>query len=204
MEKSPKNRKWLFFTTGLLLGLFIGISIFFVDKHIFSEKLQVYKTFDNLNFTKTEVEDTVKVIVHDTIIKRVIVDTTAVVASFSEQDDETWEDPEFSIEPEKAEEVVVLDRILNNKKITVKVKQTQEIQQITPPISIFEVQQWSTPIKNSMTYQDSAGILKIKGMDINSIEIFFVQGNYYLYDGIHYYTIKENKSYEKLIAAELP
>jgi len=91
---------------------------------------------------------------------------------------------------------------LDIRKITVKSKQIQEETLLSPPFSVFEVQQWSTPIKNSIMYQSSAGILKIKGMEIESVEILFMQGNYYLYNGTHYYAIKENKSYEKLANAD--
>ena len=139
---------------------------------------------------------------YDTIRKHIAIDTSTIHAIISPSD-ENWndEDVEFSIQPEKVEEVVMYDRMLNTKKITVKSKQTQEEASLSPPVSVFEVQQWSTPIKNSITYQSSAGILKIKGMDIESVEIFFVQGNYYLYNGTYYYAIKENKGYEKLVNA---
>jgi hypothetical protein len=209
MKKTQKNRKGCFFISGLLFGFLIGISIFFINKHLFPEKLHLLKPQVNLQTSETLTENVpakeTKVAVHNTVSKHPKVDTTTLnITSLPEQYIEEWdeEDVEFSIQPEKVEEIVILDKILNNREITVKVKQRQEDPPVSPPISIFEVQQWSTPIKNSIIYQNTAGILKIKGMDINAIEIFFVQGNYYLYNGTHYYNIKENKSYEKLVIAD--
>jgi len=211
MKKSRNNKKWLFFISGLLLGFSIGISIFFIDKYLFFEKLHLYRTFDNLYFPKTVAEKTIpnetRIVVHDTIVKWVKVNSKPVdTSSLVEQNLENWDDDknvEFSMLPEEIEEVVILDRMLNTRKIEIKIIQSQEDTSFTPPISTFDVQQWSTPIKNSITYQNTAGILRIKGMDINLIEIFFVQGNYYLYDGTHYYTIRENKGYEKLVNSNL-
>ena len=209
MIKSNKNRKGVFFISGLLLGLFIGISVFFINKHLFPEKLQLFKSPINSQTTETSTEDIIvkktKVAVRDTTAKRAKIDSDTInISSSPEQYAEEWreEDVEFSIHPEKVEEMVMLDKILNNRKINVKVKQSQEESPVNPPISVFEVQQWSTPIKNSITYQNSAGVLRIKGMDINMIDIFFIQGNYYLYNGTHYYAIKENKGYEKLGTAD--
>ena len=176
-----------------------------MGKHLFPEKLQIYKTLVSKTSPEEITPKETKTVVYDTIIKRVIVDTmknrTLKEHHVEHLDNE---EVEFFIEPEEVEEVLMLDRMLNNKKITVKVKQNQEDTPVTPPFSTFDVQQWSTPIKNSITYQNMTGVLKIKGMDINSIDIYFAQGRYYLYDGFHYYAIQESKNYENLVVADFP
>ena len=213
MNVSRKNKKGRFFITGLLLGFLITVSLFLIVIYFFPEKLYTImdKTFVDLYPTKTVTEDVVvketQIIVYDTVKMYVKIDTNVrKTPSLPEQPVEQWnnEDVEFSIEPEKNEEMLMQNRILNTKKITVKIKENQEETPITPPISVFEVQQWSILIKNRISYQNSAGILKITGMNIDAVEIFFVKGNYYLYNGVHYYVIKENKSYENLIVTEPP
>ena len=200
--------------SGLLVGFLMIISLFFITKHLFHEELYaiINKAFDDLPPAKTVAEDVIvketRIVVYDTVKRYVKIDTSATSRTLSLTENRVGqsnsEDVDFFIAPEKNEEMLMLDRILNNRKITVKVRENQDETPITPPISVFEVQQWSIPIKNRITYQNSAGILKIKGMDIDAVEIFFVKNNYYLYNGVHYYAIKENKNYENLVATESP
>lgn len=211
---SPKkNRKWLFLVIGIGIGFLAGISVFLLDKYMFKEKLYVYRVFDNLYKPK---------IVQDTIIQEKTVfisaeqsekDTIPISItevfpdSLMQWDDDfaEWDNVDFFMEMSEPEDVVVSDKIIKSRKIQVKIKNsnTEYYTEGQLPYSSFEVQQWSTPIRNSITYQNYGGTIKIKGMDITNIEIFFMDGSYYLYNGNHYFMLSDNQYFERLVAVDI-
>jgi hypothetical protein len=65
-------------------------------------------------------------------------------------------------------------------------------------IAYFEVQKWESPIVNRISYQRNHNILKIKGMDIARINIYYINGKYYVSDGSRLFSIPNNNTFEKL------
>lgn len=62
-----------------------------------------------------------------------------------------------------------------------------------------QVQQWSTPIKNRLSYQFSNNVLKVKGLDVDNIKIIHYDNRYYLQSGNHVYLINPNKQFDKML-----
>ncbi|HNW68402.1 MAG TPA: hypothetical protein PKK66_06095, partial [Bacteroidales bacterium] len=69
---------------------------------------------------------------------------------------------------------------------------------IVIPILVFEVEQWTSPIKNRISYQRTNNVLKIKGIDIQKIKIIYFDNKYYIEDEGTYYLIRNNNDYERL------
>lgn len=220
VSTSCKNRKWLYGFIGFFVGILVGISVFLLDKYMFKEKLYVYRVFDNLYKPKLVQdtiihEKTIYVRTEEPLVDSINTDVDEIVHDsllqwdhdFAEWDDFTgWDDVEFYMQVPEIEEIVVLDKIIRTREISVKLpnSNSEKREEYKPPYTSFEVQQWSTPIRNSITYQNNEGMIKIKGMDIVNVEILFLNGVYYLYDGNQYYTLLDNQNFEKLTVADLP
>lgn len=214
-KKHKKSKEWLFFALGLVVGFVLSISIFLMDRYFSKGPLRVTRTFENIYRPGSVRPDTVHISV-PVITERedvsrveepaaiaVNIDSLFVADEYFAQ----WEDAEFTIEPEDTQDVVVLDQLINNRKIKVQVKPSQKdtMPVKTAPIAFFEVQQWSTPIRNSLTHQFSNKVIRIKGMDISNIEIFYCHGKYYVFNGTHYYLLNNTTpNFERLVVSELP
>ncbi len=61
----------------------------------------------------------------------------------------------------------------------------------------IQVQQWSTPVRNKVTFLFSDNILKVKGMKIDGCKIYHFRGNYYLEVNHNTYLIRPNSHFEK-------
>ena len=62
----------------------------------------------------------------------------------------------------------------------------------------WQVQQWSTPIKNKLTYQFSNNILKVKGLEIDDLRIVNFNNQNYIVTGNRTYIIKPNKQFDRM------
>jgi hypothetical protein len=118
-------------------------------------------------------------------------------------DEETYDEVDFSyadnVEPAN-DDVVVVEKIISQKKIRVQCKDAdfKDVASTEGVVDYFEVQQWSTPIKNRMTYYCSGNMLQVKGISAEKVEIVYFDQQYYLYYGGNYYRLKNNDNFEKL------
>ena len=113
-------------------------------------------------------------------------------------------DTEFSFEGID-DDVVLADQLLQTKTVKVKLH-AQEKESKLPDnfFQFFEIQQWSTPIKNRITYHRNQSMVKIKGMEIDQVNVVFWEGAYFLEVKNRYYAIPETEYFEKLNAVNLP
>lgn len=62
-----------------------------------------------------------------------------------------------------------------------------------------EVQFWSTPIQNKISYQYKDNILKIKGLKYNEVYVVHYNNRYYLKSDRHVYQIQQSNDYQRLV-----
>ena len=108
-------------------------------------------------------------------------------------------DSEFSFEG-KEEDEVFSDQLLETKTVKVMLlfpdKQTGKLPENF--LFFFEIQQWSTPIKNKLTYHRNKNMVKIKGMNLDNMNVVFWKGDYFLEVKNRYYAIPETEYCERL------
>lgn len=212
-KMSGENRKrvgrWGFFLLGFAVGIAITISVFIMNR-IWPENTQLVATIIEPIKTIEEEPPPIEEIQLEEKRRKVVqnksVDTLDETLDILKIIDD-YEFPEldyaevdFFIDTEVTEEIFLFDRIINSRQITTRdLSTTDSLNRPLPPFQTFEVQQWSTPIRNSITYQRKGHILKIKGLDINSIDIFYRNGEYYLQYKNSNYIIPENHSFERLV-----
>ena len=203
------NRGIVFFL-GLFVGIMICVLLFYYDVKFFEA-----------NCPLCEKQEVVKHIVTDTVFIENVQKPVKQYQSFQKsdtiletqtiKDDEIIdEEPsiyesEFSFEGEQ-EDVVMLEKLLRTKtvKVTLLYPEKQEEETSDDYFRFFEIQQWSTPIKNRITYQRDQNMVKIKGMEIDKVNVVFWKEKYYLEMDNRYYNIPENTVFEKLTLTTIP
>jgi len=194
------NRGIIFFI-GLLFGILICIILFYFDVKIFESKLISGKEKEMVTRV---IKDTVFLETASKIKKQNIENQTndtieeVIEMNLNEEESSLYETA-FSFDEVEQDEVFS-DQLLKTKTVKVKLlaKEGQEV--ILPEnfFRLFEIQQWSTPIKNKITFYRNQNMLKIKGMDIENANIFFGNNSYYLEVKNRYYAIPETEHYVKL------
>jgi len=200
--------KAISFFLGLLMGIMICILLFYYDVKIFEAKCIENTEKEIITIVTT---DTVYIAtpfkakkqnVEITPVESVVVDN--VEDSHFENAPYVYE-TEFSLD-EIEQGAPHADRLLQSKTVKVKLLplENQEAKQPEYFFYFFEIQQWSTPIKNRITYFRDNNMLKIKGMDVANVGIVFWDNLYLLEIGDRYYAIPETKNFEKLNLIQLP
>lgn len=208
-DKNPKKkeRKWQFFLWGILVGIVVSLFVSILNHIYFKKDLSIINTF---NLYRTENKDEKPDSVPESDPPGVRTESPVYYVSdepgieFPEvpplEEAPVLEDVEFFIEVPKTEEIVLLDKIISTRQVHV--TPVENISSI--PYSLIEIQQWSTPIRNSITYQRNHSVVKIKGLDISSLEVHYVNGEYYLCNGTVFYCIPNNSGFERLVEVHLP
>ena len=194
--------RFLSFFLGLLVGIMICVTIHYIEV----KKLKPIIPPAEKKEIVTQVEkDTVFVEPHkeykkqnfENKIKSNIVEDNL---SLEQTEDEVSNyDSEFSFDSVEQDEVFA-DQLLQTKIVKVKMfsPEKQEMQIPDNFFKFFEIQLWSTPIKNKITYSRKQNMLKIKGVEMNSVNIFFWNDTYILEIGNRYYSIPETDNFDKL------
>jgi hypothetical protein len=200
--------KTVSFFLGLLLGIMICVLLLYLDIRIFESKCPNSKEKEFITHIE---KDTVFVEQSSRPIKQYIEnkvsesDVNENVEDEQPEEDVASYDPEFSLEGTEQDEVLP-DRLLQTK--TVKVRAlTQGNQEVKLPddfFQYFEIQQWNTPIKNKITYYRDKNMVKIKGIEINNVNVVFWNDAYFLEIGSHFYVIPETQYFEKLNLTHIP
>jgi len=203
------NRGIVFFL-GLFVGIMICVLLFYYDVKFFEAKCPL-----------CEKQEVVKHIVTDTVfIENVqkpvkqyqtpqksdtILETQTIKNDEIIDEESSVYESEFSFEGEQ-EDVVMLEKLLRTKtvKVTLLFPEKQEEETSDDYFRLFEIQQWSTPIKNRITYQRDQNMVKIKGMELDKVNVVFWKEKYYLEMDNHYYNIPENTVFEKLTLTTIP
>lgn len=201
-----KEKKWLYFAIGLIVGFLISAVAFVVFAMIQSQSKSFTKTIEHI-YSRENTKDTVVKYVN---VVRKETETSANDQQSEPQDtvffDETpadYDEVDFSYtekEENVNDDVVVVDKLLTQRKVKVQCKDAdfKDVASDEGVNDFFEVQQWSTPIKNRVTYCFSGNLLQIKGVPADKVEIIYYDQQYYLYYAGNYYRLRSNDSFEKL------
>ena len=199
-----KERRWLYFAIGLIVGFLISAVAFVVFAMIQSQSKSITKTIEHI-YSRENTKDTVVKYVN--VVRK---ESLASLADESARQDsvdiveqpESYDEVDFSYADEMGttEDVVMVDKIIAQKKLQVKFK-SAEFKDITAEegaLTELEVQQWNTPIKNRISYRFTGNMLQIKGMDIEKMEIIHFEQRYYISHHGNYYLLENNNNFEKL------
>lgn len=203
MEEKPQARKghfWLGLSVGLLIGILLACAFYFLDKYTSLEMLR----FQRAN-TESAVTDTVVQIVESPARPKKAPAKTDTLAA-----DPAAPNPTDTLVTEATDEEdldtddLMMDLDDDNVKTVAKAKgiASRRVRVIAtgsePDFDFFDVEQWSEPVKNRLSYQRKGNILKIKGLNINTIEIEWNGENYLLRYNGHAYPIPENAEFSRL------
>src|SRR5574344_248980 len=210
-KHSDKGRFWMGFSNGLLLGLMIAIAFYFVDKYWLKDPIHLLDPIEESKGNVTESKDTVVKIVNNTYYKNKDTEKPLVSTNvdssqnngsdFEDMSDYEDESDEFMLtdDEESANNVIVeKDKSIRNRSIKVNLFKNDVDSVIVIPILVFEVEQWTSPIKNKISYQRTNNVLKIKGIDIQKIKIVYFDTKYYIEDEGTYDLIRNNNDFERL------
>ncbi|MDL2312359.1 hypothetical protein LJC68_05740 [Bacteroidales bacterium OttesenSCG-928-B11] len=209
-KRKDSKGKIPFFFVGLLVGLGVSAAIFFLYKAITKENHYYTTVIVPADKQEIVIEDTSRIEENEMPVKETM---SEEVADAESEDSLFWaalgdldfpeleyEEVEFFIETDVQEEIFIFDQIIRSRRVVVADRSTDfdSLNRIIPSYHTFEIQQWSTPIRNSITYQRDRNILKIKGLDIDSVNIYYCNGNYYLQNRNASYKIPVNQAFERL------
>ena len=200
-----KEKKWLYFAIGLIVGFLISAVAFVVFAMIQSQSKSFTKTIEHI-YSRENYKDTVVKYVN---VARKESETSQTNQLAESQDtlevDEMpadYDEVDFSYAEETGatEDVVVVDKIIAQKKLQVKFKNAEfkDVAATDGVLTELEVQQWNTPIKNRITYRFTGNMLQVKGLDVDKIEIIHYDQHYYLCHHGNYYLLENNNTFEKL------
>lgn len=207
-SKSPHKlsgiaKFFLGFSVGILLCVFF---IFVVKNSNFIQKFNSMDFFDQDERSETvetkpiPKKKTKKKVSNNNTSDQ---DSLAIQSSDSSfvEDPSLIEDSEFYIEETVTQDNLAEEKLIQSKTVKVTVKNSSLEDQTNIPdniIAYFEVQKWDSPIVNRLSYQRNHNILKIKGMDISRISVYYINGKYYVTDGVRLFSIPNNSNFEKL------
>ena len=200
-----KEKKWLYFAIGLIVGFLISAVAFVVFAMIQSQSKSFTKTIEHI-YSRENSKDTVVKYVN---VARKESETSQTNQLAESQDtlaiDEMpadYDEVDFSYAEETGatEDVVVVDKIIAQKKLQVKFKNAEfkDVAATDGALTELEVQQWNTPIKNRITYRFTGNMLQVKGLDVEKMEIIHYDQHYYLGHHGNYYLLENNNTFEKL------
>ena len=200
-----KEKKWLYFAIGLIVGFLISAVAFVVFAMIQSQSKSFTKTIEHI-YSRENYKDTVVKYVN---VARKESETSQTNQLAESQDtlavDEMpadYDEVDFSYAEETGatEDVVVVDKIIVQKKLQVKFKNAEfkDVAATDGALTELEVQQWNTPIKNRITYRFTGNMLQVKGLDVDKMEIIHYDQHYYLCHHGNYYLLENNNTFDKL------
>jgi len=196
--------RFILFLLGLLIGILGCVLLYRFDKKMFNrvslhQKKEVVITRIDTVYIEAPPKQK-KQPVENRSDKPVLAenmegeDTTEQVSKY---------DAEFSFEGIE-DDVIFSSQLLQTKTVKVKVL-AQEKQELPENFfQFFEIQQWSTPIKNKITYHRNRSMVKIKGMELDQMSVVFWNDTYFLEIKNRYYAIPETEYFEKLSLVQLP
>ena len=203
MEEKTQARKghfWLGLSVGLLIGILLACAFYFLDKYTSLEMLR----FQRAN-TESAVTDTVVQIVESpTRPKKAPAKTDTLAADPAAPTPTDTLVTEATDEDDLDTDDLMMDLDDDNVKTVAKAKgiASRRVRVIAagsePDFDFFDVEEWSEPVKNRHSYQRKGNILRIKGVNINSIEIEWNGENYLLRYNGHAYPIPENQEFTRL------
>lgn len=192
----------------LLLGVFIGVlfSAVFVwryQDHLFKKDSD--RIFVVVNSEREEPEQVEKVKPKlppgNFNSQKENRDTTEIETEYEDEIQDSFEDAEFFIDEPIDGDMILEEKLLQSKMVRViaKNRNLEDLQSVPEAMfKNFEVEKWNSPIVNRISYQRDNNFLKLKGVDIQNLSIFYVEGEYYLQIGAQLFAIPETHTYQRL------
>ena len=205
MEERPQARKghfWIGLSVGLLIGILFACAFYFLDKYTSLEMLRFQRTN-----TESAADTVVQIVESPSPSKKVPAkkdtpadeatepdpaDTTAITDA-GEMEEFDTDDLMMDIEPDNVKNVVKTTGIASRR-----VRVINETAGTPPNYEFFDVEQWSEPVKNRISYQRNGNTLKIRGISIIAIEIEWNGEKYLLRYNGRSYSIPENQEFTRL------
>ena len=207
MEERHQARKghfWIGLSVGLLIGILLACAFYFMDKYTSLEMLRFQRSH-----TESAVTDTVVQIVESPARPKKLPATTdtlatdpaasnptdTLVTEAADEEDLGTDDLMMDLDEDQVKTVAKAKGIANRR---VRVSNSNPAAGTEPDFDYFDVEQWSEPVKNRLSYQRRGNILKIKGLSITAIEIEWNGEKYLLRYNGHAYPIPENQDFTRL------
>ena len=205
-KQKDKNKNWLFLLIGVLVGFVLSLSLYLIDKHFFPEHVRLVKMIERA-VPGVDAEESEGVAVKPAFVEAqnrkapLAADTLrGDTLLLGDSYDSDLDDVDFMMDDYEAE-LVSEDKIVANRRVKVRFAEADTLK--PAQTEYFLVEQWNSPIKNRITYYRDNLMLKIKGMDVSKIEIYYIKGEYYLLNGNRYYQLNNTTSFEKLTEASV-
>ena len=205
-KQKDKNKNWLFLLIGVLVGFVLSLSLYLIDKHFFPEHVRLVKMIERA-VPGVDAEELEGVAVKPALVEAqnhkapLAADTLrGDTLLLGDSYDSDLDDVDFMMDDYEAE-LVSEDKIVANRRVKVRFAEADTLK--PAQTEYFLVEQWNSPIKNRITYYRDNLMLKIKGMDVSKIEIYYIKGEYYLLNGNRYYQLNNTTSFEKLTEASV-
>ncbi len=198
--------KKLLFAAGVMFGLLLGVAITALVM-LYAERHRTQTdTAAELQYGKTVTDTVFHYVIQKQTTAQAANDPNAQDTLFIDtllQDYETQDltmDESLQSSMDDGEEVtedLVQEKMLHSVSVPV-VFLDDNMQETDHEASAqLQVQQWSTPVRNKVTYLFSDKILKVKGMKIDGCKVYHFRGNYYLEANQSTYLIRPNSHFEK-------
>lgn len=200
-----------FLLIGILVGIIFCISFIILDQRILGEKSKTNKLISRVEKEvittipqeKKEITKRETTIIKDTIFTTdtLQLPEDSLLLTHTEEEEYSSDDFYFDESDLMADEVVSEEKLLNQRRVKVSYRKDDETltpTELAETITYFNVEQWQSFIKNKTSYYRTNNTLRVKGLDISNISIYYINGNYYLESEKHLYPIVEYPAYHKL------
>ena len=203
-RKISVKRGVLLLVLGVLLGVFFS-AVFVLRYHYRLFYKDSEKVFVVVNSEREEPEQVEEVKPKLPPIninsKKEIQDTTQIDSEYEEELQDSLEDVDFFIDEPITGDVILEEKLLQSKMVRVVAKNRNLEDLMDAPEAMyknFEVEKWNSPIVNRISYQRDNNLLKLKGVDIQNLSIFYIEGEYYLQIGAQLFAIPVTHTYQRL------
>lgn len=204
-NKSPKRNSlfWIGIVAGILLGA--AMMLFAMDWLNFRrpKEVQVIQTLKPENSSDTVVNLVIHR--HEKVYEEPKNQSVDSLVIDSLSDDATQDlyldEADISSLKNDVEAEVFVDKMIS--KVTQKVSyldpSKKEIATPENAVTHIQIQFWNTPVKNRITYQFNGSVLKIKGLNPQSVKITHWKNNFYMECGKRLFLLKNNTQFERLV-----
>ena len=189
---------------GLLTGILLACAFYFLDKYTSLEMLR----FQRANTEAAPTDTVVMIAANPARTKQTLTKTDTLATDPATPNPTDTLDTELTDNTEFDTDDLMMDLDEDPVKTVAKAKGIASrrvrvinicsLEGIEPEYEFFDVEQWSEPVKNRLSYQRKGNILKIKGLNIITIEIEWTGEKYILRYNGHAYPIPENQDFVRL------
>lgn len=205
-DKKTSGQKWIFFATGIVIGIILGIATIICYNFLNNNKS--YSKPNNVQlllpeYPDTNEEDNTKTKKESKIVPTEVPDSLPDdIIDYDTLETEQYDDAdleEVEFESDMEDDVTIWKEEVSDSR-TVKV-QLSENDTTADQLQheYIEIEEWISPIKNKHSYHFKNNVLKITGISISQLRIIYENGNYYLINGERHYLLMPNNGFEKMI-----